>query len=112
MYFKPFSLPADADSAAEGGGSPTPGVSDTLTCGACRRAFALADIVRFIQHKISSCDKDLTSYHCYSGGKCTSAIGILESATWDATALNGLRRTTPKIVSVDIPLTSLISVLR
>ncbi|KAI5646318.1 zinc-finger double domain-containing protein [Phthorimaea operculella] len=60
---------ADADSAAEGGGSPTPGVpSDTLTCGACRRAFALADIVRFIQHKVSSCDKDLTSYHCYSAG--------------------------------------------
>ncbi|XP_026730452.1 B-cell lymphoma/leukemia 11A isoform X2 [Trichoplusia ni] len=60
---------ADADSAAEGGGSPTPGVpADTLTCGACRRAFALADIVRFIQHKISSCDKDLTSYHCYSTG--------------------------------------------
>lgn len=65
-----YSSPADADSAAEGGGSPTPGVpSDTLTCGACRRAFALADIVRFIQHKISSCDKDLTSYHCYSAGK-------------------------------------------
>ncbi|KAG7302232.1 hypothetical protein JYU34_013716 [Plutella xylostella] len=60
---------ADADSPAEGGGSPTPGVpADTLTCGACRRAFALADIVRFIQHKISSCDKDLTSYHCYSAG--------------------------------------------
>ncbi|CAB3221247.1 unnamed protein product [Arctia plantaginis] len=60
---------ADADSAAEGGGSPTPGVpADTLTCGACRRAFALADIVRFIQHKVSSCDKDLTSYHCYSTG--------------------------------------------
>ncbi|CAH2090231.1 unnamed protein product [Euphydryas editha] len=59
---------ADADSAAEGGGSPTPGVTDTLTCGACRRAFALADIVRFIQHKVSSCDKDLTSYHCYSAG--------------------------------------------
>ncbi|KPJ06598.1 hypothetical protein RR48_14337 [Papilio machaon] len=59
---------ADADSAAEGGGSPSPGVpADTLTCGACRRAFALADIVRFIQHKVSSCDKDLT-YHCYSAG--------------------------------------------
>ncbi|CAH2267317.1 jg27501 [Pararge aegeria aegeria] len=58
---------ADADSAAEGGGSPTPGVpADTLTCGACRKAFALAD--RFIQHKDSSCDKDLTSYHCYSAG--------------------------------------------
>ncbi|VVD05026.1 unnamed protein product [Leptidea sinapis] len=47
---------ADADSAAEGGGSPTPGTpADTLTCGACRRAFALSDIVRFIQHKVSSC---------------------------------------------------------
>ncbi|CAH4034576.1 unnamed protein product [Pieris brassicae] len=60
---------ADADSAAEGGGSPTPGVpADTLTCGACRRAFALSDIVRFIQHKVSSCDKDLTTYHCFSAG--------------------------------------------
>lgn len=34
----------------------------------------LADIVRFIQHKISSCDKDLTSYHCYSAGKYALCI--------------------------------------
>lgn len=71
-----FSFAADADSAAEGGGSPSPGVpADTLTCGACRRAFALADIVRFIQHKVSSCDKDLT-YHCYSAGKKASTTTL------------------------------------
>ncbi|GBP43454.1 hypothetical protein EVAR_16028_1 [Eumeta japonica] len=58
-------LKTDADSAAEG----EAGGGDTLTCGACRRAFALADIVRFIQHKVSACDKDLAYHtHCYSAG--------------------------------------------
>ncbi|XP_047099225.1 protein VASP homolog [Schistocerca piceifrons] len=50
----------------DGGGHPrSPRVSmsdaesppgqDTLTCGGCAKAFALADIVRFIQHKVLSC---------------------------------------------------------
>lgn len=56
---------ADADSGAEGGG----GGGDMLTCGACKRVFALADIVRFIQHKVAACDKDTSSFaHCYATG--------------------------------------------
>ena len=31
---------------------------DTLTCGACRKDFALADIVKFIQHKVLTCNKE------------------------------------------------------
>ncbi|XP_046981414.1 WAS/WASL-interacting protein family member 3-like [Schistocerca americana] len=45
----------------DGGGHPavpdaeSPPGQDTLTCGGCAKAFALADIVRFIQHKVLSC---------------------------------------------------------
>ncbi|CAG9865481.1 unnamed protein product [Phyllotreta striolata] len=31
---------------------------DILTCGVCKKPFALSDIVRFIQHKITSCNKE------------------------------------------------------
>ncbi|XP_017768034.1 PREDICTED: B-cell lymphoma/leukemia 11A [Nicrophorus vespilloides] len=31
---------------------------DILTCGTCQKPFALSDIVRFIQHKITSCSKE------------------------------------------------------
>ncbi|CAH1173974.1 unnamed protein product [Phaedon cochleariae] len=31
---------------------------DILTCGVCQKPFALSDIVRFIQHKVSSCNKE------------------------------------------------------
>lgn len=31
---------------------------DTLTCGVCRKEFALADIVKFIQHKVLTCNKE------------------------------------------------------
>jgi len=31
---------------------------DTLTCGACQKDFALADIVRFIHHKVLTCNKE------------------------------------------------------
>lgn len=33
-------------------------VQDTLTCGVCQKDFPLADIVRFIQHKVQSCNKE------------------------------------------------------
>ena len=35
---------------------------DTLTCGVCRKDFALADIVKFIQHKVLTCNKE--NYQC------------------------------------------------
>lgn len=31
---------------------------DLLTCGVCQREFALSDIVKFIQHKVHSCNKE------------------------------------------------------
>ncbi|XP_073835660.1 BCL11 transcription factor chronophage [Musca autumnalis] len=31
---------------------------DILTCGACQKAFALSDIVKFIQHKVLQCNKE------------------------------------------------------
>ncbi|XP_066245442.1 B-cell lymphoma/leukemia 11A isoform X2 [Euwallacea similis] len=31
---------------------------DILTCGVCQKPFALSDIVRFIQHKIQTCNKE------------------------------------------------------
>ena len=31
---------------------------DTLTCGVCKKEFALADIVKFIQHKVLTCNKE------------------------------------------------------
>ena len=41
-------LAADPDSASV----------DTLTCGVCQKDFALADIVKFIQHKVLTCNKE------------------------------------------------------
>jgi len=31
---------------------------DILTCGACQKAFALSDILKFIQHKVLQCNKE------------------------------------------------------
>ncbi|XP_050300638.1 B-cell lymphoma/leukemia 11B isoform X2 [Anthonomus grandis grandis] len=38
---------------------------DILTCGVCQKPFALSDIVRFIQHKIQTCNKENFG-QCYS----------------------------------------------
>ncbi|KAG5872806.1 hypothetical protein JTB14_038181 [Gonioctena quinquepunctata] len=38
---------------------------DILTCGVCEKSFVLSDIVRFIQHKVSSCNKENFG-QCYS----------------------------------------------
>lgn len=37
-------------------------IQDILTCGACQKPFALADICKFIQHKNLSCNKE--NYSC------------------------------------------------
>ena len=39
---------------------------DTLTCGVCSKDFALADIVKFIQHKVLTCNKE---NYCKSNAK-------------------------------------------
>lgn len=42
------------------------GHQDILTCGSCQKPFALSDIVRFIQHKIISCNKEnFSGVHCF-----------------------------------------------
>lgn len=41
---------------------------DILTCGSCRKTFALSDIVKFIQHKVLQCNKENYG-QCFSQGK-------------------------------------------
>ncbi|CAH1100567.1 unnamed protein product [Psylliodes chrysocephalus] len=41
---------------------------DILTCGVCQKPFALSDIVRFIQHKITSCNKENFG-QCYTNNE-------------------------------------------
>lgn len=43
---------------------------DILTCGVCQKPFALSDIVRFIQHKVATCNKEN-----FAGGHCFPAAG-------------------------------------
>ena len=54
-------LAADPDSASV----------DTLTCGVCQKDFALADIVKFIQHKVLTCNKE--NHPCKSKGASAAA---------------------------------------
>ena len=63
---------------------------DTLTCGVCRKDFALADIVKFIQHKVLTCNKE--NYQCgrssengTAGGDNTSAASAAVSGGDDLT---------------------------
>ena len=46
---------------------------DTLTCGVCRKDFALADIVKFIQHKVLTCNKE--NYQCSRSSENGAAGG-------------------------------------
>lgn len=55
---------ADAD------GADPDGHQDILTCGACQKPFALSDIVRFIQHKVATCNKEnFAGGHCFTAGE-------------------------------------------
>ncbi|XP_022244801.1 B-cell lymphoma/leukemia 11A-like isoform X2 [Limulus polyphemus] len=38
-------------------------LQDVLTCGVCQKDFALSDIVKFIQHKVHSCNKENCVYY-------------------------------------------------
>uniref|UniRef100_A0A336LNI0 CSON005640 protein n=1 Tax=Culicoides sonorensis TaxID=179676 RepID=A0A336LNI0_CULSO len=57
---------AQADSDA--GESET--MQDILICGSCQTKFTLADIVKFIQHKVLHCNKENYG-HCYQQGEST-----------------------------------------
>ncbi|KAL1138580.1 hypothetical protein AAG570_008643 [Ranatra chinensis] len=45
-----------------------PAHQDVLTCGVCQKPFALADIVKFIQHKVLACNKE-NYLGCHEGGR-------------------------------------------
>lgn len=47
--------------------------NDILTCGTCQKTFALAEIVKFIQHKVLQCNKENYG-QCYTQGKLKQMI--------------------------------------
>lgn len=53
QYPRFFCVTADAD-----GQELSDDHQDILTCGVCQKPFALSDIVRFIQHKVQTCNKE------------------------------------------------------
>ena len=70
-------LPVAADPELIGG--------DTLTCGVCQKDFALADIVKFIQHKVLTCNKE--NHPCKS--KSASSAANENGSGNDATESEG-----------------------
>ena len=46
---------------------------DFLTCGGCRRKFDLADLTKFVQHKVLDCNKENSKL---SSGECIIIIMI------------------------------------
>ena len=90
---------------------------DTLTCGVCRKEFALADIVKFIQHKVLTCNKE--NYRCATengGDGATSGESDVDGNTVTGTGANSTpisRTTTPQhqpnrrhSISTAIPVTT------
>nr|CAI5839804.1 unnamed protein product [Callosobruchus analis] len=79
---------ADGSSSSEGGGGNLldPQHQDILTCGVCQKHFALADIVRFIQHKVGSCNKE--NFAGGAGGQCFAGGGAMETKEGAATLLS------------------------
>ncbi|CAL1270276.1 unnamed protein product [Larinioides sclopetarius] len=44
-------------------------LQDTLTCGSCQKVFVLSEIVKFIQHKVHSCNKENNFIILEDGGQ-------------------------------------------
>ncbi|XP_059222554.1 B-cell lymphoma/leukemia 11A [Stomoxys calcitrans] len=68
MYTKMLSISEDQGFRSLSHSDSTEGdaaAQDILTCGACQKAFALSDIVKFIQHKVLQCNKE-------NYGQCTN----------------------------------------
>jgi B-cell lymphoma/leukemia 11A len=70
----PLLLTADSDT---GEGEST--AHDILTCGTCQKTFALAEIVKFIQHKVLQCNKENYG-QCFTQGKLKQMILTLIEA--------------------------------
>jgi B-cell lymphoma/leukemia 11A len=80
-----FSSPADSDTG-EGGEQA---VHDILTCGSCQKTFALAEIVKFIQHKVLQCNKENYG-QCFTQGKLKRMItSLIEMYNDGTSALSG-----------------------
>ena len=65
---------------------------DTLTCGVCRKEFALADIVKFIQHKVLTCNKE--NYNAdkkkvAENGQTEAELSTSETGASSSTAASG-----------------------
>ena len=43
-----------------GNGQKASGAGDFLTCGGCRKKYVLADLTKFVQHKVLECKKENT----------------------------------------------------
>lgn len=62
---------------------------DILTCGTCQKTFALAEIVKFIQHKVLQCNKENYG-QCYSQGNLKQMImSLIEMYNGGTPALSG-----------------------
>lgn len=73
FFYSPFT--ADSDSTEQGQ------IQDMLTCGSCQKTFALADIVKFIQHKVLQCNKENYG-QCYLQGECCPRYLIIYPWMW------------------------------
>uniref|UniRef100_A0A1B0BKD6 BCL-11A-like CCHC zinc finger domain-containing protein n=1 Tax=Glossina palpalis gambiensis TaxID=67801 RepID=A0A1B0BKD6_9MUSC len=65
---------------------------DILTCGMCQKAFALADIVKFIQHKVLQCNKE-------NYGQCSNQAPTNDRADGEDGRPLGLANRRPSISS-------------
>ena len=61
---------------------------DTLTCGVCQKDFALADIVKFIQHKVLTCNKENHPCKSKSSSSATNENGSGNAAESDEESNN------------------------
>lgn len=75
-----FLFAADSDSTEQGT------IQDILTCGSCQKTFALADIVKFIQHKVLQCNKENYG-QCFPQGRSFDSIIHFNISTVDDSAV-------------------------
>lgn len=69
IYSAYFSFVSTADTESMEPGA----IQDILTCGLCQKTFALADIVKFIQHKVLQCNKE-NYEQCFTQGKAAMTL--------------------------------------
>lgn len=75
---------------------------DSLTCGVCRKEFPLAEIVRFIQHKVHSCNKENYRLSGQSGGRPSRGEGDAVSVESNGPA--GAQSVCSRLPSISAPI--------